>query len=338
MRSGILISWIVVALCACATAMERPSQISPGDILIMASGDPNDPNGVVDPNETWDPAEHIVADWRQISVSMTSIAYNPAYEPDMGAQGPQWSMSMTSTLTITDSNGLIGWATHPTSAKAFDQDGNLVTSMESSGSFVRWYQQPRSWTMPSSFTSSWIPDSVHMSFPVDPNVDYPAMFSRGEWTMNVLGAQKTKMVDIPFEPNDAWVEVTPGFEVLVEQATVEEGKYQYRMKIKYDSTKVDYMVGGSIHVWRDESLPSAAILRMDVLNADGNSIESLSGGGAFSGGMSASGSNNQMTGAATGSGSCDVCGTAATFRYTLAFDLFEKEAKFVLTDIPAPEF
>jgi len=89
-------------------------------ILIMASGDPNDPNGVVDPNGTWGPAEHIVADWRYISVSMTSSVYNPAYEPDMEAQGPQWSMSVTSTLAITDSNGLIGRATHPKSAKAFD--------------------------------------------------------------------------------------------------------------------------------------------------------------------------------------------------------------------------
>lgn len=333
MRSGILISWIVVVLCACAAAVERPAQISPGDILIAASGDPNDPNGVVDPNKTWDPAEHLAADWRYVSVSMTSSVYNPVYEPDTEAQGPQWSMSVTSSLDVIDRTGLIGWSTQPTSAKAFDQDGNLVSSMESSSSFVRWYQQPRSWSMAGSFSSSWILDSVHMSFPMDPKVDYPAMFSKVEWSMNVLVAQETQTVDIPFEPNDTWVEITPGFEVMVEQATVEEGKYQYRIKVKYDNTQVDYMMGGSVHLWRDETLPSAAVLDMQVLNADGQSIRSL-GGGAFSTTSSYSGTTGQMN----GSGSCDACGMAATFRYTLAFDLHEQEANFVLENVPVPEF
>jgi len=156
--------------------------------------------------------------------------------------------------------------------------------------------------------------------------------------MDVLSAERTKKVDIPFAASDTWVELTPGFEILVELATVEEGKYQYRIKAKYDTTKVDYMMGGSIHVWKDEALPPALIVDMEVLNSQGKSIRSLGGSGGFSTSASYIPSCTLMTGATSGSGSCDACGTAATFRYTLAFDPREQEAKFVLEDIPVPEF
>ena len=89
MRSGILVGLIVVALCACVTAAERPEPFSRGDILIAAE----DPNGAVppaggDPNKTWDPATHLAADWESISVSMTSRLYNPAVQTERDGGGP----------------------------------------------------------------------------------------------------------------------------------------------------------------------------------------------------------------------------------------------------------
>ncbi len=186
---------------------------------------------------------------------------------------------------------------------------------------------------------SWLEDRFHLSFPVDPNVTYPAMFSKIDWTMNVLLVEETKTVDIPFEPNDAWVELTPGFEIMVEEAATEEGKYQYKLKTQYDSTKVGYLMGGSIHLWNDESLPPAAILSMAILNAEGKSVKDVSGGnGGFSSGSGASGSSTQMSGTMSGSGSCSACGDATTIRFTLGFNLYEQEASFTLKDIPVPEF
>ena len=191
-------------------------------------------------------------------------------------------MSLTGIIEIIDSNGLIGWATTPTSVLALDQDGAVVASSTPSNSPVRSYQQPRSWTMPpgSLLPSIWIGSTL--SLPVDPNAAYPEMFSRVEWTMNVLVAQEVKTVDIPFKANETWVELTPGMEIMVEQATVEEGKYQYRIKLKYDRTKVEYLMSGSVSLWRDKQLPAVAVLKMDVLNAEGKSIRELSsnfGGG-----------------------------------------------------------
>lgn len=338
MRSGVSFILIGIVLCAGAIAAEQPGQFSGGDILIASCGDPNVavPPAGADPNKTWDPAAHLVADWELVSVSMTSQIYNPGVRSDVTPAGPQWSMSVTGVLDIVDSNGLIGWATSPSSVTAYDQDGKVVASSTSDSSLVRWYQQPRSWSLPASFPSTARLNRFPLSLPVGPDAKYPEVLTKVEWAMNVLVADEIKTVDVPFKASDAWVELTPGMEILVEQATAEEGKYQYRIKMQYDASKVDYLVGGSVSLWRDRTLPPAVVLKMEILNAEGQSA--YSGSGATSGGMSASGSGNQRTGTATGSGSCATCGDAAIIRYTLAFDLYEQEARFVLTGVPVPEF
>jgi len=338
MHSRIVVCLIVAALCTCATAWEQPRQVSPGDILIVATGDPNDPNVVEDPNATWDPAEHLLARWYYVNVNMSSQVYNPAIRPDLDVQGPQWSMSVVSLVTIVDSNGLIAWSPSPQSIQVFDQDDTLLYSMTPSSSSVRWYQQPASWNAISTLVGTPYLNSFALGIPVDPNVAYPAVFGRIEWSMNVLAGTRTATVEIPFAASDTWVELTPGFEIQVEQATVEEGKYQYRIKTSYDTTKVNYMLGRSIYLWNERSLPPAVVVNLEVLNAEGESIRGLDSGGSFATSGSYTGSGTQMTGTASGSGFCDACGAATTFRYTLAFALQEQEANFVLEDVPVPEF
>ncbi len=140
MRSGILIHLIVVGLCACATAALPQAQISPGDILIASTGDP-----AVLAAGDWDAAAHLAADWEYVSANMTSQIYNPAVRPDAQAAGPQWSLSVSSIVSILNKEGLIAWSTSPGSAKAYDANDQVVVSSESSSSFVRWYRQPDSW-------------------------------------------------------------------------------------------------------------------------------------------------------------------------------------------------
>jgi hypothetical protein len=336
MRSGILVSLIVVVLCVCALGAERPAPFPRGDILIAAE----DPNGVVPPveadlNKTWDPAEHLVADWESIAVSMTSRLYNVALKPDAKVEGPQWSLSLATIVDLVDSTGLIGWTTTPTSVLAFDELGRVVASGTSGSSMVRWYQQPRSLTAIPGFPGDIFQNRFSLNLPVNPHTAYPDVLGRVEWTMDVLLAEEIKTVDVPFAVSEAWVELAPGMEILVEQATVEAGKYQYSIKTRYDRTKVDYLMSGSVHLWRDQQPPAAAVLKMDVLNAEGKSIRDL-GGGGFSSGSSGSGSNNQMTGTARGSGSCEACGTAATIRYTLAFGMYEQGVRLAVENIPVP--
>lgn len=344
MRSGILVGLIVVVLCACANAGPQPASVSPGDILILAAGDPNDPNVALppageDPNPTWDPAEHLVADWESAAVNMTSRIYNPARELGNEPEGPEWSLSVATVVDLVDSTGLIGWTTTPTSVLAFDELGRVIVGSVPDSSMTRWYQQPRSSSVPPGFPADLFRNRFSLNLSVSPHATYPHLLGRVEWTMNVLLAAEIKTVDVPFAPSETWVELAPGMEILVEQATVEEGKYQYAIKARYDRTKADYLMSGSVHLWQDQQLPAAAVLKMDVLNAEGQSIRDLGGGsGGFSGGSSGSGSNNQMTGTTRGSGSCPACGTAATLRYTLGFGLYERGIRLAVEDIPVPQF
>ncbi|MEN6333829.1 MAG: hypothetical protein ABFE01_06170 [Phycisphaerales bacterium] len=331
MRNGIFVGLIVVALCACAVAVQ-PSQISPGDILITAAGDPAY-RVAGDPNEPWDVAAHLSADWEYVSVTMTSQVYNPAMQSGSQTEGPQWSLGVSSVVNTLDKEGLLGWSMSPTSAQAYDQNGQVVFSSDSGDPIGRFYHQPTSWTL------SALQDRFHLSFPVDPNAAYPEMFSRIDWTLGLLLVEETKTVDVPFETSDAWFELTPGFKVMVVEATASEGKYKYRLDVEYDPTKVDNLMSGSLHVWSDEVLPPAAALSMAVLNADGKAVMEVSGGnGGETRGMHAGGSATLKTGQLTGSGSCSACGDAKTIRFTLGFNLYEQEATFTLEDVPVPEF
>jgi len=342
MRSRILASLIVIALCACVTAFEQAARLSPGAILIVSSGEPNDgaPVPAQDPNKTWDPAEHLVADWDSVAVNIGSLLMNPRRHPDGESPSTQWFLSVTSVVDIIDSNGLIAYSPAPTSVVALDQDGHAVSRTTGSLS-VRMYERPDYVNGPVGPNGEWVSgltmNHISLKLPMEPNAVYPEALSRVEWTMNVLVAGELKTIDIPFEPNETWVELTPGMEAQVEQAIVEEGKYQYRIKEKCDATKVDYLLGGILHLWNDEQPPAVAVWRRDVLNAEGRSIRDL-GGGNFSSGGSGSGSNTQMILTTNGTGSCDACGTATTIRYTLVFGMYEQEARFVLADIPVPQF
>jgi len=339
MRSAVPLFLIGVVLCACAAAAEQPAQFSPGDILIAASGDPNEvvPPAGSDPNKTWDPAAHLTADWESISVTMSSQIYNPARQPNGASQGPQWSLSVRGIIDITDSSGLIGWSRAPVSVKAFDQNGQEVASSASDSPLTRLYEQPTSWSVPESFPSSMRTNRFSLSLPAGPNVEYPDTFSRIEWTMNVLVADEIKTFDVPFKATETWVELTPGLEVLVEQATATEGRYQYKIKARYDSSRVNYVMGGTISLWRVEALPYSAVLKTDILNAEGKSVRS--GSGSSSSSMTGgAGADGKATVTASGSGSCATCGDAAIIRYTVAVNPYEQAATFVLTDVPVPEF
>ncbi len=335
MRSGILIISIVVALCVRVTEAEQPAQVPPGDILIVASGEPNIPlpPAGADPNETWDPVEHLTADWESIAVNMTSRIRNPAFSRSAQVEGPQWSLSMMGMVyLLTDNSGLVGWSWIPTSVLALDREGRAVASSTTNSQMVRWYTKPAS-RRPGVRAQN----TISLNLPIDPNAAYPDLLGRVEWTMNVLLAEEVTTVEVPFQASEVWVELTPGMEILVERAIVDEGMYQYRIKIRHEATRVDYLIGGSIHLWGDDALPTAALVKMDVLNAAGESIRDL-GGGDFSSSSSSVQSGGQWTYTESGNGTCSACGTAATIRYTLACNMYEREVRFVLQDIPMPSF
>ena len=309
------------------------------------AGDPNDPNEPDEPasapeadaNEPWDRVEHLAANWD--SVSLTSRLYNPETRPEMDPQEER-SLSVSGEIAVIDPYGLIGLSTVPVGLVVLDQDGVEIVNEEGSPVPSRFYRAPRITMGPAGF-GQWAeelrPYHVSLGIPIDPNRGYPVSLSRVEWSMYALVTSKVDVVDIPFAPSREWIEVVPGLDVLVEEASVAEGTYSYRIKAQYNQAEVSYFGAYSIHVWRDEAPPETVVLDMDILDAEGRSIREL-GGGSFGGGGSATGSGDEMAATSTGRGSCAACGEATTIRYRIARKATESEVGFVLEDVPVPTF
>jgi len=203
------------------------------------------------------------------------------------------------------------------------------------------YQQPQYMSRPTGPNGEWesvlLFNQVSLRLPMAPDAVYPDVLSRVEWTMNVLVAEETRSVDLAFEPNDVWVTLVPGMEVLVEKATVEETKYDYGLQLRYDTTQADYLSGGFIHLWNDQQPPRAALTKVEVLNAGGKSIRDF-GGGSFGGSGSFHGEGSQRTGTLSGHGTCDTRGTAAILRFTFVSHMYEKEVRLAVENVPVPHF
>ncbi len=321
-----MLSSIMVCLCAVCFVGSTPVQAAGGPAWIYAE----------DINAPWVPAEHFTAAWE--SVSFTSKIYNPVEQPNYSGSR---SLAVSSVVDIIDTNGIIGLSSSQRGVLVLDQSGKTLYSTSTDQPSHRTYRSPMSLAslVSSRLASRMLTQHYTTTIPMDPNLGYPTRISELEWSIDALVADTTKQVDIPFAVTTEWAELVPGLEILVEQASVEDTTYSYRIKARYDSTKVQYSGGSMVSVSDTRPLPTMILISTDVLNAQGLSVRSQSTSGAFGSSSSSSGgSSNQTTATISGSGSCSVCGTAATIRQVFAVSPYEKEARFVLDDIPVPSF
>ena len=346
MRRTSVVSLFVVALCAGVVTAGQPARFVQGDIIIMGAAEPNDPNTPApapsaDPHRVWDPAAHLTAVWESVSASLASTLYNPAVNPNQKPKTAERSLTMGGHVSVADSNGLVGFCWMATGVLALDQNAKVICNKPKENRTGRFYWTPtylKKMTAPGVLVSEIQPYPI-MALDVTPdaNVPYPTLLGRVEWSMYALITDTYKTVDIPFKVTDQWIELAPGLEILVEQGTLETDKYQYRIKSRYDAKKVSYVPGGAIHLWPEELPPQVIVTKIDILDPNGRSIPGQ-GSGGFGSSSGGGATGDQGTGTSSGTGSCPICDTATTIRYTLALDAYEKEVRFVLENVPVPSF
>ena len=316
MCKGICHHLFVVVLCLCALSAAAWAQ--------------------EDVNEPWDPAEHFVPYWE--SVELEARLYNPARKPEADPN-TQRRLSIQGAVEILDYDHLIGVNDRVQDLVVLDQDGAEIYSTVGDLPGSRWYRSVEDVRRLAGFFQRADEFRFGASIPMDPNRGYPTSLSRIEWSTGALIAETFAVVDVPFEPNETWIELVPGLEILVEEASVEEGKYAYKIQAIYDRDLISYSVGPTWHFWREEVPPATLLLKMDMLNAAGQSVRDLSSSGGFGSGTSAHGTGDGlMEATSTGHGSCSACGNVTTIRYTFALEPYEQAARFVLEDIPVPSF
>ena len=315
---------------------------------------------VEDGNEPWIAAEHLAPGWR--SMALTTRYYNPE-DPALGNRPPQRSLSFAGRIDVIDPNGLIGLSEVAMDALAFDEAGSQIhvvgASQQTVGygytSQVLLYQPPRYLTKldASGRTISIAPYEFSIDMSMRPNAPFPLVLSRLEWSMSAVLSDVFEAIDIPFVLTSDWIELVPGLEVFVEQAIVQEGKYSYRIKARYDPNKISYLGAqeeppgftGRRHdtpyTWSSQVSPEMIATAIDVVDAEGNSIwnkRMQSGHISFGTGSGFSDSGGQRIAMRYGSGTCSECGNVAFLRHIIAFEPYHRELRFVLEDVLVPGF
>jgi hypothetical protein len=287
-----------------------------------------------EPNVPLDPANYFEPYWR--SVTLRSEHLNPAEEPDPNEQK---AIAISGGIRILDDTGLIGIDDQEREIVAYDQDGvEIYASVDQRHLMNRRYEAITGATHLATMMGRDNELRFTVSLPIAPEADYPSALSRVEWSMKVLMANDFMTVDVPFEPNEAWVELVPGLELLVEEASVEEGEYSYRMQAIYDPNLASFSTTDRWHFWSDEALPAVMMTAMEMLNAEGNPVyePGTSGGFGSSGGSGVS--DGLGTARISGHGRCASCGDATTIRFTFALAPYEGEARLALENIPISGF
>ncbi len=335
MPSRAFIGLAVITLCAWAAAAEQPGPFS-ADKARIGAADPNGP--ALDPNQPWDPAQHLTATRESIYVEMSSGIYNPALMPTMRPSGPQYALSLSIRMNVMDSNGLIGLSYSPASAQALNRNGQVVCSMPADSFSYRYYQPVRPTSVlamgPDGMmtVTTMLASYAFVSMPLDPGARLPAVLDKVVWSTNLLLAKEQKTIDVPFAVSDSWIELAPGLEILVEKAFAEDQEYEFSIKARWRSAQADYMSRGSIFLYRDAKPAETIVLSMDIRDDQGKPIP----GGTSSGSYTSV--QGVMIGNNIGSGYGPTCGKAKTFRYTLALGAYEKAVQFAVDSVPLPAY
>jgi hypothetical protein len=320
------------------------------DIYLLGGGVAGDPNapGPPDVNEPWDPATHLAAGWR--SMTLSTELRNPA-ECEWAQTPPVRSLSFGGLIRVVDANGLVGVSETAVDALAFDETGKQLETVAPlpSSPLYRPLIYTVAWLSDGRQKVSIAPYSFSINVSMGSNAPFPLVLSRVEWSMPVLLSDRFETIDIPFAPTTGWIEMTPGLEIFVEEAVVQEQTYRYRIKVRYDRNNVTYLdardrragfigrLSEQPYLWSSQTLPEIVVTGIDVVNAEGQSVW---GGSTGSRSMGTSGgftdSGNQRTATHGGSGYCSTCGTAAFLRHVVAFKPYSRQVRFVLENVPVP--
>jgi hypothetical protein len=158
-----------------------------------------------------------------------------------------------------------------------------------------------------------------MTLELDPGLPGPdcEKISRVKGHFYVLMAESLEHIDIPFEPNEEWVRLTPDLEIKVLEAQSAESQYNYRIETRKGERTSRTLSPGS-------DLPSRFAVNQQLLGQDGKPtrhhrfpfLPSSVGG--------------------SGRGSGSSVGTIEKIRFVIAVKPSHHKIPFELEDIPLP--
>lgn len=289
-------------------------------------------------------ARHFTVNWTMAGYTKAVRIYNPKVSSTQPETSEQLSISLR--VEISDPKLILGISREPEATEIVDDLGRPIPIPQTRPSArplrqgyeglrysPRHRTPPRTWmTRVRSFLegSSNRPGAPELVMELQPSQmtlqfapgllpDNAKAISHIKGCFRALVAESIEHVDVPFEPNENWVQVTPNAEIRVRQAQCTESSYEYHIET--------YPAGGGPGPFRSvgEALPERLVVGREFIDQDGK--PTAHGGPQRT-------LHAPLGGHGSGSGR-DI--HIAKIRYLIAVNPAHRKVSFEVRDIPLPK-
>ena len=233
-------------------------------------------------------ADHFAVSWSSIRYSKAVVLNNPTAAPRQSDQEVSEGLALSCEIAIQDPNLILGTCPEVVVTELTDSKGQSfdVTQpdrrLRSSYEGLRYQERFRPPPKPPRWRTQLRsilglprdpipkPQRVRELRPsrIDIRLDM-ALLEKDGWEIrsvkgyfHALTAEALVHVEVPFEPNDNWVRLTPDLEILVREAGNTESSYRYRIET---SPQGDAMRPLSV----GDGLPRRFVVAQQLIGADG---------------------------------------------------------------------
>jgi len=286
-----------------------------------------------DPNEVmWNGPEVFDVDWDR--VALTQVTQNQNRYPGHDPHDKEMVITLQGSVDILDASNLIGIDTRAgVVCQVFDQWGIAVPLKDPLSPF----EPALSWDILSQTLSQF-----ELQFQIDSSQAIPSRLSQVEFYVYTLESDLLKTIEVPFEEMDAWIELVPGFEMIIETVTIEEGAWAYTLKEKYTGNAVQgILTPGTVYSeqvdemeFHSHRLPLTnvdLIFNRDVIDNQGNQA---SQGNRRSTSGRTSGGEHVTVREVSGTGVHNI----AAIEYVIAVSPYKRIVPLTIMDIPISGF
>jgi hypothetical protein len=283
-----------------------------------------------DPDDVmWNGAEIFDVTWDHVS-SIEVIA-NPETHSALDPNHKTRTITLSGRVDVLDGENLLGLDTRQgVVCQVLGEQGEILSLKGILSPF-----EP-------SFCWAMLPETsqpFELQFQLDSHHPMPSVLSQVDFYVYVLDCYRLRTIDVPFEPMDTWQTLIPGFDVMIENVVVEDGRWEYTLKKRVQGQPLESSITpGAVECEIVDSHfgpgPRSSLWGVDVL-FDQRIIygeEHASGGGSVSGRSETIDGLRVTTTTTTSIGHLDI----SKIEYTFALSTRKRIVPLTITDIPMP--
>jgi hypothetical protein len=296
--------------------------------------------------------------WLAVNYNRNVTIINPSAFPraiQLPSTGPQNGEALTLTCQIEflDPNRVLGAAIEGIVTRAVDGAGRDVNMAPAPAPSYRYYTAPSRRPTPTRppvvsrweaflrsvlrlpsphanfrprLVDEWQPTSMNVRLSPDSVHASAGEIRRVQGYFYAVIPESMESIDVPFEPNDAWIQLTPDVEIQVQEAACSGSTYRFCIATRGQGSVPTVNAQDSLSLLRRE-MPGRFVSSLRFLGVDGKPVAHVSGGGGGGFGGNA--------GSVSGSGG--VAGPVQAFRFIIAVKPTEHKIPFEFEHVPLPK-